>query len=176
MSHARLAAILLGLALVLGVTNYGIWQRQRVVESGRVLLLELRPVDPRSLIQGDYMALAYEDQAFPDQARAKQMPRRGRVVLSLDENDVGRFVRLDTGGPLAPNELRLRYKLRLDAGELRYGAESFQFQEGQAALYTDARYGILRVGPAGKSVLVGLADADRRRIEPSPEGEGQAEP
>lgn len=176
MNSARLAVILLGLLLVLGVTNYGIWQRQRVVDSGRGLLLKLRPVDPRSLIQGDYMALAYEEQAFPDKAHAEHMPRRGRVVLSLDENGVGRFARLDTGGSLAPNELRLRYKLRLDAGELQYGAESFQFQEGQADLYAGARYGILRVGPDGTSVLVGLADANRLRILPSPESGNQAKP
>jgi uncharacterized membrane-anchored protein len=174
MRPARLAVILLGLVLVLGVGNYAIWQRHRVADSGRTLLLELRPVDPRSLIQGDYMALAYDDRAFPDGARAEQMPRRGRVVLSLDEDGVGSFARLDTGGPLAPHELRLSYKLRLDSGELRYGAESFLFQEGQADLYADARYGILRVGPDGTSVLIGLADADRRRIVPSPVGHDQA--
>ena len=46
-------------ALVLVVTNVLIFQKERLLASPQGILLELAPVDPRSLIQGDYMALAY---------------------------------------------------------------------------------------------------------------------
>ncbi|MFT6791681.1 MAG: hypothetical protein ACJA04_000891 [Cellvibrionaceae bacterium] len=43
--------------LVLGVLNYGIYQKQKIKDHGEIVLLELAPVDPRSLMQGDYMRL-----------------------------------------------------------------------------------------------------------------------
>jgi uncharacterized membrane-anchored protein len=172
MSTGRSAVLLAGLGIVLLAVNHAIWQRQQIVEQGREVLLELRPADPRSLIQGDYMRLRYADQAFPDPATAREMPREGRVVLRVDADGVGRFAREDDGARLGPDELRLRYELRLDAGELRYGAETFQFQEGHSDIYGDARYGILRVGPDGLAVLIGLADRDRRPIHPPATGHG----
>jgi uncharacterized membrane-anchored protein len=48
-----------GLLLALVVVNHGIVQRERILSDGRVLLLELQPVDPRSIMQGDYMALRF---------------------------------------------------------------------------------------------------------------------
>lgn len=114
---------------------------------------------------GDYMMLRYADIAFPDAAAMQSIPHSGTVILALDEHGVGRFVRLDDGAPLATNELRLGYKHRSDWGELRYGAESFFFQEGAAERYANAKYGVLRVDADGTSVLVGLADGDRHPID-----------
>jgi uncharacterized membrane-anchored protein len=39
------------------------------------------------------------------------------------------------------------------------GTDAFHFQEGQGASYARARYGELRVGTSGTSVLVGLRDS-----------------
>jgi uncharacterized membrane-anchored protein len=113
---------------------------------------------------GDYMMLRYAADAFPDDATIRSMPHRGTVIMVLGEDGVGRFTRLDDGSPLAANELRLGYKHRSVWDELRYGAESFFFQEGMAARYADAKYGVLRVDADGTSVLVGLADANRQPI------------
>ena len=41
------------------MANGSIWQREQLLGSGRVVILELAPVDPRSLMQGDYMALTF---------------------------------------------------------------------------------------------------------------------
>src|SRR5690606_17741733 len=46
--------------LVLGVVNYAIHGKERVIRNGEVVFLELAPVDPRSLMQGDYMALRFQ--------------------------------------------------------------------------------------------------------------------
>lgn len=92
------------------------------------------------------------------------MPWRGTVILARDEDGIGRFARLDDGTALKANEVRLHYKLRFDWGELRYGAESFFFQEGDAERYEEARYGVLRLDEAGGSVLAGLAGEDRKLI------------
>jgi uncharacterized membrane-anchored protein len=46
--------------LVLAVCNGLIWQKEKVLRDGKVMLLRLAPRDPRSLMQGDYMVLNYE--------------------------------------------------------------------------------------------------------------------
>jgi uncharacterized membrane-anchored protein len=168
MSRLRIAIALAGLALVLAVANRTIWAKQQIVEHGRAVLLALRPVDPRSLMQGDYMTLALHAEALPP--APGELPRRGTAVLRLDDSGVGRFVRIDDGSPLAADEMRVGYKRlgRFGAAEISYGAESFLFQEGDADLYAAARYAVLHVDDAGGTVLVGLADTERRRIAPPP--------
>ncbi len=158
----EVAGVVAGLALVLGLANVSIWRYERVVSSGRPVLLELAPVDPRSLIQGDYTRLRYADTALPPPGTAAALPRHGTLVLRLDAHGVGRFARVDDGTPLAADEVRLRYR-RLDdpddaAARLRIAPNAFFFQEGRAGLYENARYGVLHVDATGRSVLVGLAD------------------
>ena len=51
--------IALGLFWVLGATAWVVWSNERILSGGQTVLLELAPVDPRSLMQGDYMALNY---------------------------------------------------------------------------------------------------------------------
>jgi uncharacterized membrane-anchored protein len=50
----------LGLLLVLGLINLAIYQKEQHLSHGEVVRLKLAPVDPRSLMQGDYMALRFE--------------------------------------------------------------------------------------------------------------------
>lgn len=164
MKLARILIALTGLALVLGAVNLSIAEKEETLANGRQVLLELRPVDPRSLIQGDYMILRYAEAAFPDKETASQMPLHGIVILKLDEAGVATFVRPGDDAALADGEVRLRYKLNADNGNFRYGAESFFFQEGDAKLYETAKYGVLRVDDAGASVLVGLADENKNLI------------
>ncbi|MCH9695151.1 MAG: GDYXXLXY domain-containing protein [Gammaproteobacteria bacterium] len=158
MMTSRAWLALAGLIIVLGATNYTIMQRQQVVDNGQPMLLGLRPVDPRSLMQGDYMVLRYAETVFPDRGGRSDLPRKGVFVVTLDSNNVATFARMHDGEALADNEALLQYK-QVDArGNVRLGAESFFFQEGQAALFDPARFGVLHVDDSGKSVLVGLAD------------------
>jgi uncharacterized membrane-anchored protein len=89
------------------------------------------------------------------------------VILSLDENRIGRFARLDDGAPLKPGELRVQFRRHQDwrGPRLDYGAQSFFFQEGDADLYLDARYALLRVAEDGSTVLTDLASEDRVAIK-----------
>ncbi len=147
--------------LVLGAINYLIINKEDTLANGRTMLLRLLPVDPRSLIQGDYMELRY--------ALAREVPRsqlkrdKGHIVVSLDMNNVAKFVRVHRGEPLQEGEYLLFYRNR---GELRLGAESFMFQEGDAKLYEAGKYGELRVDDSGASVLVGLRGEDFKPLGP----------
>lgn len=163
MSWTRRLLILAGLALVLGAANAIILQKQRIADSARLVLLELRPVDPRSLMQGDYMRLDFADAvALPPEG--VDLPEDGVAIVALDGNGVASFVRLDDGAPLAVDEARLRFTGRTPDGRLDFGTDAFFFQEGAAARYEQARYGMFRVDDTGRSVLVGLADETGREI------------
>lgn len=157
----RRALLLLWTPALLAILGWLVWQKEATLANGRLVLLELIPVDPRSLMQGDYMILRYKlAGAVPD--KLLQDGANGRLVLKLDKDGVATFARLDEGGPLAPDEALLTYRMR---GELRLGAEAFFFQEGHASYYARARYGELRVAPHGEAVLTGLRDHDRLPLE-----------
>ena len=44
---------------MLPVANVGIWQKEQLIAHGQPVFVELAPVDPRSLMQGDYMRLEF---------------------------------------------------------------------------------------------------------------------
>ncbi|HZI10775.1 MAG TPA: GDYXXLXY domain-containing protein [Myxococcus sp.] len=155
----RAAVIFGGLALALGAPAELVIQKEYVLATGQPVLLELAPRDPRSLMQGDYMVLDYAISRQQAGAAADHS-RDGHLVLRLDEQGVGHFVRFHSPDvPLGPGEFKLQYRYR--QRRLRLGAESFFFQEGHAGRYDQARYGELRVAGSGSSVLVGLRDEQR---------------
>jgi uncharacterized membrane-anchored protein len=152
---------LIAIVIVLGV-NVSVFQRERVATTGRLVLLELAPVDPRSLIQGDYMLLRYDISRDVEQEIFEQ---NGTIVVSLDPNSIGRFVRFDTQGiPLAENEVRMKYFQR--GYDVYIGPESFFFQEGHARYYSNARYGELRVSETGDVLLIGLRGEELQALGP----------
>jgi hypothetical protein len=105
--------IALAAVALLAVIDAGIAARETQLASGTPVLLELVPVDPRSLIQGDFMRLSYRvvRDAFPDRVAIPQYGD-GRMVVTLDARGVGHFIRFDDGAPLGAHEVRLRYRVR----------------------------------------------------------------
>ena len=166
MKTLKLAIVMAGLAVILALANWDIAQKRNIVANGQVLLLELRPADPRSLFQGDYMALALANETMPDAATIATLPYHGTVILSVDDNRIGRFARLDDGAALQPQEVRVQYRRHQDwrGPRLDYGAQSFFFQEGDAELYQNAKYALLRVAEDGSTVLTDLAGPDHAAI------------
>jgi uncharacterized membrane-anchored protein len=154
------ALFLVGLVLAVGVPLAQIALKEQVLQGGQLVLLELAPVDPRSLIQGDYMRLNY---AINNELRGNESwPQDGHVVVKLDENQVAKFVRRDAGESLGPGEHRIRYRRR--SRGFRIGTDAFYFQEGHASRYESAKYGEVRLAGSGESVLVGLRDARRQPL------------
>ena len=106
----RRVLILIGLLASAGLVAWEVSKKERLLASGDTVLLELAPVDPRSLMQGDYMRLDY---AIARQWRQDaSWPRDGAVVVVLDESGVAQFQRRDQGESLAAGERRLTYRIR----------------------------------------------------------------
>jgi len=162
MMKVRLAILWLVAVVGLLFVNYSIYGREQLIRDGQPILLELAPVDPRSLIQGDYMVLRYRIAA--DLENQDVLPLRGKLVISVAENGVASFVRIDDGTPLGSNERLLNYYKH--EWQIDLGAPSFFFQEGTADAYVDARYGEMRVDSGGTSVLIGLRDEKLQPLGP----------
>ncbi len=160
-------AIAAGLA-VLGLANWTIWQREQLIASGTVVRLELAPIDPRSLMQGDYMALRFRiaDEAFG--RREDKQSEDGRIVVKADEKGVARFVRRDGGEPLGAGEVLMRYRVR--EGKVKFATNAWFFQEGHAKFYERARYGEFRVAPSGEMLLTNMLSEKLERMGPAPPG------
>lgn len=140
--------------VILGFVNLQIVGKERTLREGRMVLLRLAPVDPRSLLQGDYMALRY---AMADEVAAAAKAAGvsdGTIVVELDAGGVARFVALDQGQSLAAGQQRLVFRKRGET--VRLASDAFFFEEGHGGRYRDARYGELRVAGDGSAVLVGL--------------------
>jgi uncharacterized membrane-anchored protein len=161
--------LVLTAALVLILVNYNIWQREELITAGRSVLLEVAPVDPRSLMQGDYMALRFKIAIDAFHQDTLKTPKDGRIVLGVDSRNVGNFRRFATGG-IAADEVLLRYRIR--GGQAKFATNAFFFQEKQGDLYRQAKYGEFRVAPDGEALLVALRDADLQTLGPK-EGRGR---
>jgi uncharacterized membrane-anchored protein len=156
----RKAIVLVAGLAILAIASHGVYQRERLLEHGRVVLLSLAPVDPRSLMQGDYMALR-----FADADSLTESERRlgdGHIVLKLDDRGVGRFVRRDEGQPLQANEVRMRYRIRGDT--VKFATNAWFFEEGQAERFASARFGEFRVGADGEAILTALRNERLERL------------
>ncbi|MBT9492977.1 MAG: GDYXXLXY domain-containing protein [Paucibacter sp.] len=161
------AAWLLGGGLLaLLVVNVGIWQKQRLIAEGRPLFVALAPVDPRSLMQGDFMRLNYDLGTDVDAANLPRLgARRPLLVLRIDPSGVAQAVRLQApGAPLAANEQLIELSPR--NGGWTLVSDAWFFREGDGLRWQQAKYGEFRVRADGQALLVGLAAADLQRIAP----------
>src|SRR5215813_2217185 len=137
----RSAVAIAACVAVLALINFSIASKERHLETGRVVYLELAPVDPRSLMQGDYMALRFRMASDAQPAMERSEPSRrgrflgrgdlatadGRIVAVLDPRSIATFRRLDDGTPPAADEILLRYRVR--EGTVKFATNAFFFQE-----------------------------------------------
>ncbi len=153
----------LGLALaavlVLLVANGAIWQKENLIAHGQPLFVPLAPVDPRSLMQGDYMALRF---ALPTDVSTADVEvatgQRPHVVAKRDRGGIATALRPDLGTPLADDELRI--ELSPKNGGWVLVTDAWFFKEGEAERWAQAKYGEFRVNADGRALLVGLRGAD----------------
>lgn len=144
------AGIIASLALTLVVANFAIWQKETLIGTGRPVFIALAPVDPRSLMQGDYMALNFQ---LPPLATLRTA-RRAQVVATIDHRGVAVIQRLVTNQPLAADEIVIEL-VQTDSG-LRPASNAWYFKEGEAQRWSAAKYGEFRIDGNGRALLVNL--------------------
>ncbi|MEN4758935.1 GDYXXLXY domain-containing protein [Chryseobacterium sp. C39-AII1] len=154
--------ILFNLIILLIYFNFSVSKKEELLKNGKLVLLPLAPVDPRSLMQGDYMSLRY---SISENIGAQNIPKRGFCVVHLDKNGVANKVRFQKEKlPLKKGEYLIEYTSS-NSWNVNIGAESFFFQEGEAEKYEKAKYGGIKIDENGNSLLIGLFDEKLKEIK-----------
>ena len=162
----RTRLIVMGLmtAVIIVVINVEIAGKERIVRDGTTVLLALRPQDPRSLMQGDYMALRYAMSDEVARAADDAGVTDGLAVIEPGQDGIARFLYIYAGQQPGDRQLLLRFRKRGDS--VRLASDAFFFEEGQWELYSSARAGELRVDEDGDAVLTGLRGPNGARLGP----------
>jgi uncharacterized membrane-anchored protein len=175
---SRLLCLLLLAGFLVGY-NISIAGKERLIAAGQPIILRLAPLDPRSLMQGDYMELEFAVARDITTALAEQYasdkaawPREWVAVLR-QENGEHVFVRLHGDETLAPGESLLAFKSKglagkrsswRSRGDVSISGNSWFFEEGLGKLYEGARYAELRADSEGTALIVALLDEAKQRL------------
>ena len=164
-SWAPLAGIGATLLLTVAAANFAIWQKEDVIARGKPVFVELVPIDPRSLMQGDFMTINFRVPAAAESENSPLGWGRPHAVARLDERGVATIVRLHSPGvPLGPGEVQI--ELTPKNGRWILVTDAWFFREGDGERWSKAKYGEFRVAPDGKALLVGMADGSLKAIRP----------
>lgn len=155
--------------LALALIHSDVQRKETVIAQGQKIFLPLQPRDPRSLMQGDYMALRFPMPAAIETALQAEVWRsRAWALAQLDAQGKATLLALaEPGQATAPDQVLLPLK-RLK-GHWVVVTDAFFFPEGQGKPLAAARFGEFRVLPSGQALLVGLADAALQPIHAAPQ-------
>lgn len=157
--RALLAIILLQFVLV----GYQIWSSESILSQGRSVKLELAPIDPRSLLQGDYVRLSYTISTL-DNEKNLDADGKIRVVLRPQQNGVYGY----SGYYEQDGVWNKPYQAQVDdvilngnaigSDRVEYGIESYFVPEGTGReVERTAKFAQIRVGKKGDAILQELS-------------------
>ena len=157
--------ILIVIILQFGFLGYQAASSERLLTTGSVVKLELQPIDPRSLLQGDYVRLNFTISTLPEDVSADwdEYGIQGNVKIVLDKNDQGvhEFDRLYTNGEsLGPEEIVINgKKISYSWNQVTYGIENYFIPEGTGLeVERKARFAYVRIGSNGNAMLERLSE------------------
>lgn len=164
--RSALAGGLIGLSTLgtAGVFASALVEKEAILKQGETIYIALVPVDPRAIMQGDYMALRF---ALPDAnavfRRASEAKQTPVAIASVDARRVATITRIALPPPQIVAGERVM-KMRREQGTWRIGTNAWFFREGEGKKFESAAFGEFRLGPAGDLILVGMADKDLNPI------------
>ena len=168
---ASLALIALGTLAALALVRHDVAGKEAVIARGEKIYVALAPADPRSLMQGDYMALRFD---LPANIAGELAVRENRpwapaprIVARLDARGVAQPLRVARPGETLAADERLLPVLHKN-GRWTLVTDAYHFPEGRGRPFQQARYGEFRTLPDGRALLAGLADEHLQAIEPAP--------
>ena len=159
-----------------------ILKHENHLANSQSIFVELAPVDPRSILQGDYMILNYElyfDTGIDDGAEAlqnwkilaleKHIQNKAHPLsfVLLDEQRRVIQTRFDENFIKADSQASLRLVLKNPSNQLQNlypAANSFMFAEGVEPCYSKAKYAEIKVKENGLALLVDLVDQNLKPL------------
>ena len=177
--------LIINIVILFVVTGFSANKEESYKKLDSYFYLELTPVDPRSLLQGDYMTLNYDitDKASDfiynnrtyiydgeneneveeiRELRKLADAKRAYIAVRLDENKVAKFVKITKEKTDEKDLLFIAYKT--DGFNVDINASSYLFQERTGDKYQNTRYS--KVVLVGNNLrLIDLRDKDFKEIK-----------
>jgi uncharacterized membrane-anchored protein len=148
-TRLQLAAGWVGVQLLF-FTGWTVRERLRAT-SGPSILVKVVPVDPRDLLRGQYLSLAYEFSRPWDSTAARlQIPEGAPVWVVLRREGpfhVPKQLSLERPATLVPDDVALQGRARY--GRYVFGVERYFVPEGTATPAVSDLTVRLRAGPTG---------------------------
>ncbi|MDX2259380.1 MAG: GDYXXLXY domain-containing protein, partial [Hyphomicrobiaceae bacterium] len=152
--------ILLSIVATALIVGRAVQDNESILANGRRILVALAPVDPRSLMQGDYMILRMR---LPETPVALPVEALRFALADVAADDVATVIALSPERPVAgPTQVVIA--IHAERGQTVMGTTSYFFREGTAKRFAEARFAEFRLAPDGRPLLTALADADKRII------------
>lgn len=129
--------------------------KEYTLATGATVRLRLAPRDPRSLLQGDYIILAY-----PKLSRLNAPDGRVQVVLAPEGEGFHELDRIYQGEELKEGEVLLTGRVRY--GEADFGIGQYFVPAGTGReLERKARVARVTISGRGDAIVVGVEEGER---------------
>lgn len=161
-------ALVVPVSVIVIAINVKIWNNELLIRQGTTIFVELEPVDPRSLMQGDYMRLRFVLPAeVEDSTQAS-----GLAVAKRGANGVAVVTHWRVGiDKPKPDEVLIKVVRRGDRNVLV--TDAWYFKEGDGSRWSSAKYGEFHIDNQGKAILVGLRGPALETISEDAPGAGE---
>lgn len=159
--------ILISFLAFLFTLIYSVYTKEVLLKEGKSIILKLQPVDPRSLMQGDYMSLAFELSSDIYQKIQDSNIKYSQLVLKVEDNRTANFHKLYTNDDLLKDEIVLNFTYSKNENyisNIKIVTNAYFFEEGTGKRYEAALYGEFKVASNGEALLVKLLDKDLQPI------------
>lgn len=153
--------VVLNLLLLMIVFGYSVIKEEKNLKKA-TFYIKTVPVDPHSLIQGDYMVLNY------DIAESARMEigniRKGYIRIKINDLKIAEFIRIDEEY-LPPSNNEISIQFQKNGSNIDIGVNSYLFQEGTGNKFQKAQYAEVIELKNGKLRLKNLLDKDFIKIK-----------
>lgn len=153
--------VVLNLLLLMIVFGYSVIKEEKNLKKA-TFYIKTVPVDPRSLIQGDYVVLNY------DIAESARMEigniRKGYIRIKINDLKIAEFIRIDEEY-LPPSNNEISIQFQKNGSNIDIGVNSYLFQEGTGNKFQKAQYAEVIELKNGKLRLKNLLDKDFIKIK-----------
>ncbi|MCA0991937.1 GDYXXLXY domain-containing protein [Guptibacillus hwajinpoensis] len=157
----RWKSIWLVVILMVSFVAYNGIKNEVALQSGKEIRLALTPVDPRSMLQGDYVTLRYDISTLPG---ATNLPanKKIKVILSPTSEktyEYGGYYKIEGNWnkPYEPSDKDVVVNgITYSDHDVQYGIESFFIPEGEGQVVEDKTMAIIKVSENGNALLLEL--------------------
>lgn len=144
------------------LTGYQVYSSESILSKGATIKLELVPVDPRSLLQGDYVRIGYTISTLEGEDFSSG--EKIRVVLRKQSDNVYDYAGYyETAGnwnkpyTAEPTDVIINGKT-VGGSQIEYGIESYFVPEGTGLVVErNAKFATIKVGANGDALLESLS-------------------